>query len=130
MSEANWMKSLPEENRENLFAEMRRRGEQAEIHQQRGDQLSPRKGEVAVGGAHFDEFLKASAIWAVLRGIRNGRAPEDAGDVAKTEVRGSVINWNRQHGRDYATHRSASAESGLIDDVVRSLRRAAEGNEK
>lgn len=67
--------------------------------------LSPRQGEVAVGAAHFDPWLRAAVTQVYLSGLRVGKTPNDARDGAikhgwlcvkkHNEKRPKDINWQR-----------------------------------
>lgn len=111
--------------RESVRSVMREIDADAQRYLQRGRDLSPQAGAIAVGGAHFDEFVRGEALGAFLRALRKGADPSAAVDVAKVYARECVATWNRQRGRDYVVHRWEGATDLLIERAGRLVRDAA-----
>jgi hypothetical protein len=123
---AKWFESLDEDQRNAVFAEMRRLDERAEANLEKSRDLTPRHGEVAVGGAHMDYFIPGEAIAQFLRLLRRGNSPDVAAKGAKEYAREIVAKWNKQRGGDYQTHRWEGSADNLIEDAERSIRNAFE----
>lgn len=114
-----WYATLTPETREKLFAEMRSIDKDAQSYMQKGRDLSPRGGAIAVGGAHFEQTLKGEVISSYLRALRNGAEPKDALAKAETDRSSYVKTWNTQHSKDYVLQRADTAEQSLLEGIHR-----------
>jgi len=112
-----WYKTLPDAERESVFAKMRKIDEEAQSYRNAGNRLSPKYGEIAVGGAHFDELMKAEGRESFLRHLRNGKTPWEAAQAAKEDAKAMVQKFNT--GREYQTRRYEGTADSWLDDLAR-----------
>jgi hypothetical protein len=94
--------------------------------------MAPRGGEVAVGGEHFDAFLKGEALASLLRGFGRLKGDEfcvTALEAAKADAREMVAKWNAR--REYQVARWEGAADTVIESayrrIVNAIAAAAEG---
>lgn len=87
--------------------------------------LSPRYGEIAVGGGHFDAFVHGEALACVLRYLNTGSTPAEAVVLAKADARIMVRKWNASR-KDYQVHRWEDTMGAKLDAVQRRLEHAHE----
>jgi hypothetical protein len=101
---------------ESVRAVMREVRAESDRYLERARQLSPRGGEVAVGGTHFDAFLRGEARASLLRGFGKLK-PNDlsvtALETAKTDAREMVAKWNAR--REYQVHRWDGSADAVIE---------------
>jgi hypothetical protein len=102
-----------------VFAAMRAIDADAQNRLRRSRELSPRYGEIAVGGAHMDYFIPGEALSEFLRGLRKGAHPDAAVAAAKVYAREMVARWNKHRGGDYQTHLSEGCADTTIDQAWR-----------
>lgn len=76
--------------------------------------LAPPGGTIAVGGEHFDAFVKGEALAVFLRHLGRGESAEYAAGAARVFAREAVEKWNA--GREYQTRRAESvADAAILD---------------
>ena len=121
-----WYETLPTDQRESLFAAMRALDTTAQQHRTYAAKLAPPAGTIAVGGAHFDEVLKAEVIEGYLRALRAGDSPRNALTAAEANRTAIVKSWNKSRGKDYVVHRAETAEQSLIESILRTVLRSSE----
>jgi hypothetical protein len=121
-----WFETLAATPQQNLFSKMRYWGNVANRHFEKARELWPPYGWTAVGGAHFDEELKAVCIESYLRGLRKGETPAEALKSAEAERTAAVTRWNTSRGNDYQTHRSLTAEQTLLETIHRTIVKASQ----
>lgn len=102
---ANWLQELWPSDRLRVFEAMREARASSDLLLERSRELSPRGGEIAVGGEHFTAFVNGEAIAVILRRIAAGDTPEAAREFARVWARESIAVFNRQRGGDYVVHR-------------------------
>lgn len=119
-----WLATLDDNYRERVFAVMRKIDKKADFHFTQERNLTPRGGAVAVGGAHFDEFLRGNAIRVFNRVIGKGQTPDQAREMAQRDSADAVKKWNRSRGKDFQVHRSTGSVDPLIDTIWRQVLRA------
>jgi len=98
-----WYKTLTQQNREVLFGEMRKIDKIIEKLRQKYMELSPKYGEIAVGGAHMDSFFEMVEYEGFLRGLRKGNDPSFSLKLGLKDRQAAIIKWNRQ--REWQVHR-------------------------
>lgn len=69
--------------------------DRADYHYRRWHELSPPHGTIAIGGEHFDHYLKYHALSEFLRGVPS-MGPVAACESAKRSSREVVQSWNRR----------------------------------
>ena len=82
--------------------------------------LSPRYGEVAVGGGHTDAFAVGEALAVMLDALGKGQALDAARDAGRDAARAIYRAWNRK--REWQVHRWECAADGKLDYWYRELR--------
>ena len=120
---SDWLNE--QSQREAVLAAMRTIRAKADHHDEQARKLSPPGGQIAIGGAHFDEFLLGDSLAAFLRGLNRGMTPEAAETYAKTEARYAIRKWNEKRGGDYQTHRADIAADTAIETARRQIEEAA-----
>ena len=109
-----YFETLTETDRENLFAFMRQLDKEIERLEASHRQLSPSYGQVAVGAAHFDPWLRADTTREYLNALRKGSDPDDALAQALLYGRFCVAKHNKKRPKDINWQRwEDSAESHL-----------------
>jgi len=83
--------------------------------------LSPRNGEIAVGGAHFDAFVRSEGLAELMNGIRSGKTLADSLKEAVAHTSLCVRKWNESRRRDYPTHRWELMEESYLWDKIRGV---------
>lgn len=121
-----WLAALLPETRERVFVVMRRLRATSYDEEAASRALSPPAGTIAVGGAHMDPLWRGHALGLLLTHIGHGVAPVEAGDMTKPEVAGWILKWNASC--EFQVHRWPQGIDGVIDDAVRALLAAVEGN--
>ena len=81
-------------DRENLFAVIRALGTRADGYRESAQRLTPPGMMISIGGADFDEVLKAGIIEDYLRAIRHGKPPDEARAYAAAARTAAVRKWN------------------------------------
>jgi hypothetical protein len=113
-----YFETLTDADRETLFGFMRTIDAEAQRQEAEHRRLSPGHGQVAVGAAAFDPWIKAYATQEYLRALRNGEEPDDARDSAQVEARYAVDRHNEKRPKDINWQRW----NGTADSVVDRLR--------
>lgn len=116
-----WYNDIGPEKREKLFAAMRALDSEAQRQYEKAKKLTPPSGTIGVGGADFEELLKAEVISSYLRPLRNGKTPAEALANAEKDRTEFVKKFNQKRGKDYVVHRSETAEQSLIDRIHRTI---------
>ena len=75
---------------------------------------------IPVGAAFFDEFVRADAKANILRKLREGSCPEDAGVYAKKLARESIETHNSRR-KDVTWKRWEGTVDDHIDFLVRTF---------
>lgn len=104
---------------ERLFPLMREMGEIANKLRANSQQLSPRVGEIAIGGAHMDPLFRAVGLEQVLRTLRQGGGIDWAIDSGKLAAKHSIQKWNDQ--REWQVHRWENGVDSFLDGWQRRL---------
>lgn len=105
-----------------MFPVMRGIGAKAQRHMDKHRSLMPRHGEIAVGGAHMDDFFLGNALEVFLRELRKDGNVGRAESVAKAEARESILKWNKHRGGDHVVHRWDGAADSAIEEAARRVR--------
>jgi len=112
---------LPADCKEALFSYMRKLGEDELEYERRARSRQARYGEIAVGAADFDEFVKAEAIRGFLSALRRGQTVDQARDHARAEVRNAIGIHNSKR-RDSTWQRADMTCDAQIDHMWRTAR--------
>lgn len=126
----NWLQSLPEDHRQQVYAAMRQVGELAQHEWQEAQRLEPPHGQLAAGSQGFDHVARAVGADGYLRALRRGVAPDDARASAAAEVAVAVATHNAKRPTDVNWRRDTAAESGFLDRVHGIIRRATSAEEQ
>lgn len=114
-----YFETLSDSDRETLFAFMRTIDAEAMRLETEHRRLSPGHGEIGVGAAAFDPWIKSYATLEYLGALRTGQDPDDARDSAQVEARYAVSLHNKKRPKDIAWQRW----TGTADNVVENLHR-------
>jgi len=99
-----YFEELDPVSREALFSYMRKLDKEAQRYESEHRRLSPRHGELSVGSAAFDPFLKSAVTDEYLSALRKGETPDEAEATAidygrlcvkKHNEKRKDINWAR-----------------------------------
>ena len=113
----DWLESLTEPKRQAVFAEMRLiRAESSSLYKKAQD-LGPRGGQISVGAADYDEFIRADSDANILASLSKGKTPDEAGQDAKMAARESVLRHNRQR-KDSTWQRWEGTADSSIDEII------------
>jgi hypothetical protein len=123
---SEWLMSLPETQREAVNAILRKMNEEAERLLAKHKQLSPRYGEIPMGGAHIDPMVQAYAIEGMLRAVLRGATVDEAIEAGKQDARLTVQKWNAIRKRDVHTQRWEGMADTDLEHLGRQLREAAQ----
>jgi hypothetical protein len=107
--------TLPDVTREKLFAAMRTIDARSQSYFNEAHKLTPRFGEIEIGGGRFEQQLKGDVLASYLRALRKGATPQESLTHAQNERTEYVKHWNKKRGNDYVVHRALDAEQSLID---------------
>ena len=111
--------------RECVFVLMRQIGEEAMRHDRAALRLAPGWPDVPIGAAHFDERLKAEALYDFLRAMnRDGADPQTAAAKALEQSRALVRKWNANpqavsFGGPASLHRWEDTCAAMLEDRAR-----------
>jgi len=119
----HWLNSLGD-RREDVLVAMRRIRVKSDHHHTRARDLLPRGNSTAIGGEHFDHFLRGEALAVFLRSIGKGKDPRAAVEDAVVAATDMVRKWNAR--REWQVHRWEGAACDVIDDAMRALLIAAD----
>jgi hypothetical protein len=107
---------------ESVRAVMREVRAESDRYLATAQRLSPRYGEIAVGGEHFDAFLKGEALASLLRGFGKLNGDDHcvvALDAAKLDARDMVSKWNAR--REYQVARWEGAADTVLESAFRRI---------
>lgn len=68
----------------------------ADLYYEQYVRLSPPAGQVPLGGAHFDAYVRWYALNEFLRRLDAGASPSSCYDCARRDVVEVVKDWNRK----------------------------------
>lgn len=110
-------------HRPSVFAIMRDIDRMASVYDDRAKFLERGVGR-PVGGAAFDERLRAETLWSFLRWLRRGQSPAHAYAEAMDESRTMVRSWNHNPRCVVINHKSEAGRyedtcAPMLDDLVR-----------
>lgn len=123
---AKWFDTLSHEKRDRLFAWMRSTEERALSWGKQALEHSPRSGEIAVGAAFFDYFLRSEGMEQFLSGLRRGYTPEQALERAKQWSEDAVNAHNAKRPKDVCWRRWEKSGQANLDSLHTSCLRALE----
>lgn len=109
-----YFETLSDDGREALFAFMREIDAESDRYLAEFSRLQPRHGEIAVGAAHFDEWICAELLQELLRGLRRGLEPEAAVEAAREYGRLCVMKHNEKR-RDYTWQRDLNTGQAVLN---------------
>ena len=117
-----WYASMGDATKERIFAVMREIRRRADEAAERERQLRPPQGQVAVGAAGFDEFVRSESQNRFLSALNKGLSPAEAEAQAKAWAREAVEIHNRKRPKDINWARW----EGTADSTIESIRREVE----
>jgi len=117
----NWLNSLTDLSRDNVFTEMRRFDNIMTLQYWKSSKLAPPFGSIGVGAADFDPLIRAESIRVFLSGIRGGQDPSNANVLTKSEVRLYILKHNNKRPKDINWQRWEGMEDANIENMTRSL---------
>lgn len=112
---------LPEDTRQRMFAVMREIDTEMMRYHALAQKLEPPYGTIAVGAAHFDEWMKAYARETYLRHLRRVN-PKQAEVNTRIELKQAVLIHNAKRPKDVSWQRWTETAF----DTVSALRRRIE----
>ena len=104
---------------EHLFQQMRDLSAKIDRTYEIYRKLAPKNGEIPVGGAHIDEWVKIETMEAVLRGMRQEKEKEEIVEAAKGAYIAVIERWNAK--REYQVHRSTCGADMFVQNVIKKV---------
>jgi hypothetical protein len=106
-------------DREELFEFMRKLGSERCRYESEARKLCPRFGEIAVGSAHFDPFVRQAVIEEFLSQLRKGATPEEARDRTIEYGRKCVAVHNAKRPKDINWARWSDTATDFVERLHR-----------
>ena len=88
-------------------------------------ELSPRYGEVAVGGAHMDSFFRAEGIRGLCSAVNRGLSVSEAVEAGNQRAKEAIQKWNARKGVDFTIKRWEDSERSRLFAVGLAIAEAA-----
>jgi len=104
---------------EALFAFMRQIDVEAQRLESEHRRLSPLHGQIPVGAAHFDPWVRYYAAITYVISLNRGNTPEAAAQIARSESRDAVRIHNSRRPKDHDWQRDLDTASTYIDRLLR-----------
>ena len=111
-----YFKTLSETDRQRLFEYMRLLDSQADLLEAEHRRLCPKPGEVAVGAAFFDPWLKAEARRAYILHPRLGKTP-DAAEKEAIEWCRLCVRRHNEKSKDVNWARCEDSATALVEKL-------------
>jgi hypothetical protein len=119
-----WLGSLSDVQRESVFTIMRKVGADKDRLLEEHRRLSPRYGEIAVGGAHIDLMIQAYAREDLLCALNKGATVVEAIEAGKAVARLAAQKFNASRKHEYQVHRPEGMADAALEHIGRQLRDA------